>query len=129
MDREKIRQQIEDLRDKIRYHDYRYYVLDQPEITDSEYDQLVRQLIELEEQYPEFYSPDSPTQRVGGVPVQAFGTVVHSHPMLSLANAFSKEELLDFDRRVRKMVGDEVEYVVEFKIDGLSVSLEYETED
>ena len=65
MDREKIRQQIEDLRDKIRYHDYRYYVLDQPEITDSEYDQLVRQLIELEEQYPEFYSPDSPTQRVG----------------------------------------------------------------
>lgn len=126
MDREKIRQQIEDLRDKIRYHDYRYYVLDQPEITDSEYDQLVRQLIELEEQYPEFYSPDSPTQRVGGVPVQAFGTVVHSHPMLSLANAFSKEELLDFDRRVRKMVGDEVEYVVEFKIDGLSVSLEYE---
>jgi len=126
MDKEKIRQQIEDLRDKIRYHDYRYYVLDQPEITDSEYDQLVRQLIELEEQYPEFYSPDSPTQRVGGVPVQAFGTVVHSHPMLSLANAFSKEELLDFDRRVRKMVGDEVEYVVEFKIDGLSVSLEYE---
>lgn len=126
MDREKIRQQIEDLRDKIRYHDYRYYVLDQPEITDSEYDQLVRQLIELEEQYPEFYSPDSPTQRVGGVPVQAFGTVVHSHPMLSLANAFSKEELLDFDRRVRKIVGDEVEYVVEFKIDGLSVSLEYE---
>ncbi|NLN42579.1 MAG: NAD-dependent DNA ligase LigA [Clostridiales bacterium] len=126
MDKEKIRRQIEDLRDKIRHHDYLYYVLDKPVITDSEYDQLVRQLIELEEEYPEFYSPDSPTQRVGGSPVQGFGTVMHSYPMLSLANAFSKEELLDFDRRVRNMVGNKVEYVVEFKIDGLSVSLEYE---
>ncbi|MFY9177539.1 MAG: NAD-dependent DNA ligase LigA [Caldicoprobacterales bacterium] len=125
-DKERIGQQIEDLRDKIRHHDYLYYVLDQPEISDREYDLLVRQLIELENKYPEFYSPDSPTQRVGGTPFEGFGTVEHSYPMLSLANAFSHQELLDFDRRVRNVVGDEAEYVVEFKIDGLSVSLEYE---
>lgn len=126
MDKDIISKQIEELRDRIRYHNYRYYVLDQPTITDEEYDALIRQLIELEELYPEFYSPDSPTQRVGGAPLQGFDTVVHSSPMLSLANAFSPGELMDFHRRVRNAVGEEVEYVVEFKIDGLSVSLVYE---
>jgi DNA ligase (NAD+) len=126
MDKNDIYREIENLRDEIRYHNHQYYVLDQPTITDSEYDSLIRRLIELEAEYPEFYSPDSPTQRVGGAPTEGFGEVVHSSPMLSLANAFNHQELMDFDRRVRSMVGDEVEYVAEFKIDGLSVVLEYE---
>ena len=126
MDKKDILKEIENLRDEIRYHNYRYYILDQPTITDSEYDSLIRRLMELEAEYPEFYSPDSPTQRVGGAPMEGFGTVVHSSPMLSLANAFNSQELIDFDRRVRSIVGDEVEYVAEFKIDGLSVVLEYE---
>ncbi|EGD49998.1 DNA ligase (NAD(+)) [Thermoanaerobacter ethanolicus JW 200] len=110
---------------KINYHNYRYYVLDQPEISDYEYDMLMRELIELEEKYPEFKTPDSPSQRVGGEPLKEFEPFTHVVPMLSLANAFSEGELRDFDRRVREAVGD-VEYVVELKIDGLSVELIYE---
>lgn len=106
-------------------------MLDQPDITDAEYDSLMRRLIQLEEKYPEFKTPDSPTQRVGGQPLKEFGTVEHVIPMLSLANAFSGAELIDFDRRVRSALKgqteeDELEYVVEFKIDGLSVALDYE---
>ena len=126
MDKYSIQQQIEELRTQIRYHDYQYYVLDQPSITDGEYDSLVRKLMKLEDENPEFYSSDSPTQRVGGRAVEAFGTIEHSSPMLSLANAFAAEELLDFDRKVKAIVGNNVEYVVELKIDGLSVSLVYE---
>lgn len=126
MEKNNILQEIESLREKIRYHNHQYYVLDEPIISDAEYDSLIRRLTELEDRYPEFYSPDSPTQRVGGAPIQGFGTVMHSPPMLSLANAFSPKELLDFHRRIVKVVGSQVEYVVEFKIDGLSVSLEYE---
>lgn len=125
MDGDSALKAIEDLRDKIRYNDYRYYVLDQPTITDGEYDSLMKRLIKLEEEYPEFQSPDSPTQRVGGQALQGFSTIAHSSPMLSLANAFNPGELWDFDRRVKNVIGDTVEYVVEFKIDGLSVSLEY----
>lgn len=123
------------LREEIAKHDYLYYVLDAPVISDAEYDRLVRELLELERQYPEVVTPDSPTQRVGGEPLPYFGTVDHGIPMLSLANAFSLEELRDFDRRVRAAVAgiDEpearnakIEYVVEPKIDGLSVALLYE---
>ncbi|MBE3578563.1 MAG: NAD-dependent DNA ligase LigA [Caldanaerobacter subterraneus] len=125
MDREEARKRIEELREKINYHNYRYYVLDQPEISDYEYDMLMRELIELEEKYPEFKTPDSPSQRVGGEPLDEFEPFTHIVPMLSLANAFTAEEIKDFDRRVKEAVG-EVEYVVEPKIDGLSVELVYE---
>lgn len=124
---EQARARVEELRREIRHHDYRYYVLDSPEINDAEYDELMRELRRLEELYPQLVTPDSPTQRVAGVPSEAFGTVVHSSPMLSLDNAFSPEDLLDFDRRVRSLLGGEQpEYVAELKIDGLSVALHYE---
>src|SRR5215475_3928127 len=91
---------IADLRQKIEYHNYLYYVKDEPEISDAEYDRMMRELIELEELHPELASPDSPTQRVGGEPLERFNKVEHHAPMLSLANAFSKEELRAFNRRV-----------------------------
>ncbi|MGB3933168.1 MAG: NAD-dependent DNA ligase LigA, partial [bacterium] len=121
------RQRIEELRRIIEHHNYRYYVLDAPEISDAEYDALLRELERLEEAHPELITPDSPTQRVGGEPLAAFATVEHPLPLLSLANAFTEEELLHFDRRVRELAGEErVEYVLELKIDGLAVALTYE---
>lgn len=124
---EQARERAERLRREIADHDYRYYVLDSPEITDAQYDQLVRELLAIEKQYPELVTPDSPTQRVGGKPREGFVTVAHRTPMLSLTNAFGEEELRDFDRRVRAALpGERVEYVVELKIDGLAVSLWYE---
>jgi DNA ligase (NAD+) len=123
-----IEQYIEQLREKIRYHNYRYYVLDDPEISDAEYDGLMRELMELEGRYPHLISPDSPTQRVGAPPLDKFDTVRHTLPMLSLANAFREEEVREFDNRIRRILGWEqpVEYVVEPKIDGLAVELVYE---
>jgi DNA ligase (NAD+) len=104
-----------------------YYVLDHPEITDAEYDALFRELVNLETQYPELVTPDSPTQRVGGLPSDAFAKVTHRVPMLSLGNAFDREEVREFDRRVRRTLGDlKVEYITELKIDGLAMSLLYE---
>lgn len=129
MDREleKAKQRIEELRREIEYHNYRYYVLDDPEISDERYDALMRELLKLESQYPSLVTPDSPSQRVGGRPREGFATVRHRVPMLSLANAFGEDELRDFDRRVRSLLGGEkVEYVAELKIDGLAVSLRYE---
>ncbi|MEN3202187.1 MAG: NAD-dependent DNA ligase LigA [Atribacterota bacterium] len=127
MDKEQARVEIERLREIIRYHDYRYYVLNSPEISDEEYDALMRKLQELETLFPDLVTPDSPTQRVGGKPQEGFATFVHARPMLSLNNAFTKEEMRDFDRRVKRMLGvEEVEYVVELKIDGLAVNLRYE---
>ncbi len=115
------------LRDQIRYHNYRYYVLDDPEIPDAEYDRLLRELQALEAEHPELISPDSPTQRVGAKPLAAFGEVRHEVPMLSLDNAFDDQELADFDRRVRERLGIEsVSYTAEPKLDGLAVSLLYE---
>jgi len=120
-------QRAEKLRDQIRYHNYRYYVLDDPEIPDAEYDRLLRTLQELEQQHPELITADSPTQRVGAGPLSAFGEVKHEVPMLSLDNAFSDEELADFDRRVREKLGvDAVDYTAEPKLDGVAVSLLYE---
>jgi DNA ligase (NAD+) len=104
-----------------------YYVRDNPEITDAEYDALFRELVELETQYPELVTPDSPTQRVGGPPSDAFAKVTHRTPMLSLANAFEREEVREFDKRVHRALGDlRVEYVTELKIDGLAMSLLYD---
>jgi DNA ligase (NAD+) len=118
---------IQELRRQLEYHNWRYYVLDDPVITDSEYDRLLRELDSLEMAHPEYYAPDSPTQRVGGAVRGEFGAVVHRVPLFSLANAFSVDELLGFDRRVREVAGlSEVEYVVELKIDGLAVSLTYD---
>lgn len=122
----KIRSRVAELRREIEEHDYRYYVFDDPVISDEEYDSLIRELERYEKQYPDLITPFSPTQRVGGQPGQGFAAVAHMAPMLSLANAFSNEELNDFDRRLRaSLPGEKVEYVVEPKIDGLAVSLRY----
>jgi len=123
----KIRERIERLRKEIHYHDYKYYVENNPEISDYEYDQLMRELKELEDRYPTLRSPVSPTQRVGGMPVEGFPTVEHSISMLSLDNAYSEEEVREFERRLhRELPGEDFDYVVELKIDGVSVSLVYE---
>jgi DNA ligase (NAD+) len=120
-------ERAEELRKQIRQHEYRYYVLDQPTVSDYEFDQLLRQLKDLEEQHPDLVTPDSPTQRVGGQPAKEFPTYTFSKPMLSLENAYSEEELLDWGRRVVQLAEtDEVDYVAELKIDGLSVALIYE---
>lgn len=122
-----IEGRIRKLRDEIEFHNYRYYVLDDPVISDAEYDALMRELVELEAEHPELVTPDSPTQRVGAAPAEAFAPVVHRSPMMSLANVYSVEELRAFDTRVRKALdGEPVEYVAELKIDGLAVSLTYE---
>jgi DNA ligase (NAD+) len=122
-----LQQRIETLREQIRHHNTRYYVLDDPEIPDSEYDRLLRELQNLEAQHPELITPDSPTQRVGAAPVQAFGEVKHLVPMLSLSNAFDEAELLAFNKRVMDRLGiqDSIEYAAEPKLDGLAVSLVY----
>ena len=117
--------QIEQLRNTLNEHNYRYYVLDAPSISDFEYDKLLRRLEELEQTHPEAVTPDSPTQRVGGQALDSFQQVVHRVPLQSLQDVFSPEELADFDRRVREGV-DQVEYLLEPKVDGLSVALEYE---
>ena len=125
-------EELERIREEIRYHEKRYYHDHDPIISDAEYDQLFRKLLDLEEAHPELVTPDSPTQRVQGAPVDQFEQVVHERPMLSLGNAFDAEELREFDARVRrKLAAEEVEldivpYVVELKIDGLAVSLKYE---
>jgi DNA ligase (NAD+) len=122
-----IEKEIEKLRNDIRYHEHRYYVLDNPVISDFEFDKLMRRLQELEVQNPELVTPDSPTQRVGGQPAEEFPKLRHSVPMLSLDNTYSVDELEDFDRRVREISGrSKVEYVGELKLDGLSMALTYE---
>lgn len=123
-----IIQRVDELRSQIEDHNYHYYVLDDPRIPDAEYDRLFRELQQLESDYPELASDDSPTRRVGSSAETSFEEVVHRLPMLSLDNAFSDEELRDFDRRVRDRLGadDDIEYVCEPKLDGLAVSLHYE---
>ncbi|MBI4301774.1 MAG: NAD-dependent DNA ligase LigA [Chloroflexi bacterium] len=122
-----VRDRIEQLRAQINYHNYRYYVLDSPEISDAEYDELMRELARLEAQYPQFITPDSPTQRVGAQPVEAFGVVQHPVPMLSLANVFSYEELQAWHKRVSGLLrGQSFDLVCELKMDGLAVALTYE---
>jgi len=125
MNKNDAKKQIQKLRDEINYHNYQYYVENNPVISDYEYDMLLKQLEALETQYPDLITPDSPTQRVGGEPAKGFTTVEHKIPMLSLDNAYSYEELQEFDERVKKVVTD-VEYICEPKIDGVSISLIYE---
>ena len=121
-----VEHEIEDLRDQLRHHEYLYYVLDQPEISDADYDRMMRRLQELEAQHPDLITPDSPTQRVGGKPREGFVKVPHSSPMLSLDNALNEDEMREFDRRVRDLLGDEsYEYVAELKLDGLSMATHY----
>ncbi|HHU93317.1 MAG TPA: NAD-dependent DNA ligase LigA [Halanaerobiaceae bacterium] len=122
-----MRERVEKLREEIRYHEYRYYVLDAPEISDAEFDQLMRELEKLEAEYPELISGDSPTQRVGGEPLSAFEKIEHSVPMLSLGNAFNEGELRDFAERVYRLAGRrDLEFLVEHKLDGLTAVLRYE---
>ena len=124
---ESARLQATELATAIAQHDYQYYVLDAPAISDSEYDGLYRQLVDLEQQFPELTTPDSPTQRVGGSPVSSLNNVTHRQAMLSLNNAFGDDELLAFDKRIRENLGvDNIEYAVEPKFDGLAITLTYE---
>jgi DNA ligase (NAD+) len=118
-------QRVKVLRSEIRKHDYRYYVLDDPLVTDEEYDSLVRELEGLEREFPELVTPDSPTRQVGGAPLEQFRSLRHTVRLLSLANAFEPGELRDFDRRVRQLSDVDLDYIVEPKIDGLSVALTY----
>ena len=120
-------ERVRELRELIRYHNHRYYVLDDPEIADAEYDALMRELIALEEAHPELADPNSPSRRVGGEVATSFEPIVHEIPMLSLDNVFSEELLRAFDARVRRATGlPSVEYVAEPKIDGLAISLTYQ---
>ncbi|RYL90967.1 NAD-dependent DNA ligase LigA [Sporolactobacillus sp. THM19-2] len=123
---EQLSERLRSLRALLDQYSYEYYVEDNPSVPDSEYDRLMQELIAIEKAHPEWITPDSPTQRVGGRPLKAFSKVTHEIPMLSLGDVFSKEELLDFDRRVRQTVGNDVTYVCELKIDGLAISLTYE---
>ncbi|SRR5579884_545749 len=121
-----VEEEIASLRRELERHEYLYYVLDQPEISDAEYDALMARLRQLEAEHPELITPDSPTQRVGGKPREGFVRVRHSSPMLSLDNAYNEGELSDFDRRVRELCGlEKIEYVTELKLDGLSLALHY----
>ena len=123
-----IVKRVENLRDNLHRHNYRYYVLDDPEISDGEYDRMMRELIRLETAHPGLLSPDSPTRRVGAPPLEKFETVDHSIPMLSLDNAFSDSDIIDFDRRIKKILkhDDKIIYTAEPKLDGIAVELVYE---
>jgi len=128
MNAEQAQKRIAQLREEINYHNYRYYVLDDPVISDAEYDQLMRELESLEKQFPQFITPTSPTQRVGAPPLDKFEEVRHTIPMLSLANAFAEEEVREFDNRIKRFLGttQDIEYCAELKIDGVAVELVYE---
>ena len=123
-----VKKQIEKLREKLRYHAYQYYVLDDPDIPDAEYDRFYKELLALEEKHPELITTDSPTQRVGATPLTAFDQIRHQMPMLSLDNVFNEEDLMAFNQRIqdRLIISDEIEYTAEPKLDGLAISLRYE---
>lgn len=122
-----IEDKLNELRNELDYYNHQYYVLDKPVVPDAEYDRLMQELIKLEEEHPELITSDSPTQRIGGTPLDGFVKVEHTVPMLSLSNAFNDQDLHDFDRRVREgLEEDVIDYVCELKIDGLAVSLRYE---
>jgi len=123
---EEAKKKIQTISAELKQHNYSYYVLAMPTISDYDFDKKLEELIELENQFPEFAEPDSPTQKVGGFITKEFKTVRHKWPMLSLGNTYNEQELLDFDQRIRKAIGDNFEYVCELKFDGLSMSLTYE---
>src|SRR6266700_1403644 len=127
--RANVKKEIEELREKLRYHEYRYYLLDDPEISDAAYDRMMNRVKELEAAHPELVTPDSLTARVGGAPREGFTKVQHARPMLSLDNAFSYDALREWDRRVREGSGQQkIEYIAEHKFDGLSISLQYKND-
>ena len=121
---------IQKLRSQINYYNYRYYILDDPEISDAQYDRLMRELQAIENEFTELVTSDSPTQKVGAPPLDSFGTVEHGMPMLSLQNAMNTDELQAFDKRIKRFLKTEkdIEYVAEPKMDGLAVELTYEKE-
>src|ERR1700722_6849503 len=125
---DKLKAEAARLREQIDRHNYRYYVLDDPEVTDAEYDRMMRRLEELECEHPELLTRDSPTQRVGAKPSEKFAVVVHRKMMLSLANAMSAEEMIEFDQRIKRFLKNDrdIEYVAEVKLDGLAIELVYE---
>ncbi len=125
-DKSKVKKHIEELQEKIRFHNKMYYVENDPQISDFEYDIMLKELERLENQYPEYKSDNSPTQKVGGEPLDKFKTVQHKIPMMSLGNTYNQEDLMEFDKRVRKDVGDNVKYTVEPKIDGVSISIKFD---
>ncbi len=124
----RVKAKIEELKKEINYHNYRYYVLDDPEISDAEYDRLYRTLNRLEAENPELITPDSPTRRIGAPPLKSFNTIDHSIPMLSLDNAFNENEIREFDRRIKRLLPEEkiIDYICEFKLDGVAIELVYE---
>jgi len=126
MDKAAAEKRIRELREALRHHNYRYYILSQPEITDFEYDILMNELQALEKEFPAFSDINSPSQRVGSDLNREFIQVVHKYPMLSLSNTYTEEEVLEFDARVRKLIGDDFEYVAELKYDGVAIGLSYE---
>ncbi|MDR4888175.1 NAD-dependent DNA ligase LigA [Fredinandcohnia sp. QZ13] len=126
MDKTTVQTRVHELHELLNQYNYEYHVLDKPSVPDAEYDRLMRELIQLEEDFPELKTGDSPTVRVGGQVLESFQKVEHQIPMLSLGNAFNEQDLRDFDRRARQAVGDSISYVCELKIDGLAVSLRYE---
>ena len=122
-----ISEKINLLRQQLKVHNHRYYVLDAPQISDAEYDKMMRELQNLERDFPEFITADSPTQRVGGAVAEGFEKVAHRQPLLSLANAFSSNELREFDHKICQLLQEQaIEYVAELKIDGLAMNLTYE---
>ncbi len=125
MKQSEARDRIEKLRKEINEHNQKYYVLNQPEISDFEYDLLLNELETLEKKFPEFITEDSPTRRIGSDVTKEFAQYEHKYPMLSLSNTYSEEEIMDFDGRVRRSVNSRVEYVCELKFDGASISLTY----
>src|ERR1700743_966747 len=126
MSPEEAKKKIDELSSALKQHNYNYYVLAMPTISDFDFDKKLEELAALEKQFPEYSDPDSPTQRVGGDITKEFKTVRHKWPMLSLGNTYNEQELLDFDQRIRTYIGDNFEYVCELKFDGLSMSLTYE---
>ena len=123
-----VNNRVEELRELINRYDYEYYSLAQPSISDYEYDMLMKELEKLEQEHPELITSTSPTQRISGQPTKEFPTVIHKTPMLSLANTYNEQEIIDFDKRIRSTIESNtiIEYVIELKIDGLAVSLIYE---
>ena len=121
-----IKYQIDSLVNELKQHNYNYYVLAMPSISDYEFDLKLKELEALEKSYPEYLNPDSPTQKVGGQITKNFKTIVHKWPMLSLGNTYNEQDLLDFDERIKKAIGNDFEYVCELKFDGLSINLTYE---
>ncbi|MCX6284354.1 MAG: NAD-dependent DNA ligase LigA [Bacteroidetes bacterium] len=125
MEREQARQRIEELSEEIRRHNYQYYVLSRPLISDYQFDKKLEELSELEKEFPDFRFPDSPTRHVGGGITKEFRQIVHNHPMLSLGNTYSEQDIRDFEDRIHKLIGEDIEYVCELKFDGVAIGLTY----